>query len=145
MKIVNVSVATALSLTVTLALPLTLAALAQGGGRDVAKEEPEPVRKHPVALPPTAADIKRGKALYKQYDCAACHRIGKTGCAEGVPLDGTGRKRSAKFIADQLRDPEEHVSRNPKAFGADPINLMPPSNLDEREITFIVRYLQSLR
>jgi len=89
-------------------------------------------------------DVVLGKMLYKTNDCAACHSIRGVGCRQGVPLDGVASRRSKRFLSEQLKDPEEHVAKNQKAFGHDP-NLMPQPNLDDREIKFIVKYLMTLR
>lgn len=91
------------------------------------------------------AMIEKGKRLYKANDCAACHKIGKEGCADGVPLDGIGKKRSEKFLTEHLQDPDAHVSKNKAAFGGDPVNLMPALDLDKSEIKLIVQYLKSLQ
>lgn len=94
---------------------------------------------------PSAKEISAGKALFKSADCAACHKIDGKGCEDGVSLDGIGSRRSAKFLTEQLKDPEDHVSKNQKAFGGDPTNLMPKPDLEPKEINLIVKYLQSLR
>ena len=91
-----------------------------------------------------STDVVLGKKLYKMNECAACHSIRGVGCREGVPLDGVASRRSKRFLSEQLKDPEEHVAKNQKAFNRDP-NLMLQPNLDDREIKFIVKYLMTLR
>lgn len=92
-----------------------------------------------------AQEIKEGKALFGAYDCASCHSIDGKGCADGVSLDHEGTKRTEQFILDQLKDPEAHVSKNPKAFGGDPVNLMPKNEFEPNELRLICKYLYSLK
>ena len=92
----------------------------------------------------SAADIAKGKSLFKSYDCAACHRVAETGCEYGVSLDGIGKKRSEQFLFDQLKDPEEHVAKNQKQFPDSPTNMMPKPDLETAEIKLIIKYLKTL-
>lgn len=113
------------------------------GGKRQAKPGSKPgVKSHQVGA---AAEIERGKVLYKANECAACHKIAGQGCEEGVVLDQIGKKRSFKFICEHLKDPDDHVSKNKEAFGGDPVNLMPALHLTDSEIKLIARYLQSLK
>ena len=93
----------------------------------------------------SAEEIRTGKNLYKVHDCASCHSINGEGCKDGMPLDHVGSKRSEKFLYDQLSDPETHVSKNPKAFGGDPVNLMPAPDLEPKQIKPLVKYLKTLK
>ncbi len=93
----------------------------------------------------SAEEVKEGKVLFKAYDCAACHTIEGKGCTDGIALDHEGAKRSEQFIFDQLKDPEAHVSKNPKAFGGDPVNLMPKTDFEPNELRLICKYLHSLK
>ena len=101
------------------------------------------VKSKPKMTP--AEEIKQGKVLFKAYDCAACHIIDGKGCTDGIALDHEGTKRSEQFIFDQLKDPEAHVSKNPKAFGGDPVNLMPKTDFEPNELRLICKYLHSLK
>ncbi len=87
--------------------------------------------------------IRAGQALFRANQCLDCHRVAAQGHKEGVVLDGIGLRRTRKFLQDHLKDPEEHVARNAKAFGGEP-NLMTPPNLNKAEIDDLVAYLMSL-
>lgn len=114
----------------------------KGGKSGVSPAGKPGVKSHQVG---SAAEIERGKVLYKANECAACHKIAGQGCEEGVSLDQIGKKRSFKFICEHLKDPDDHVSKNKEAFGGDPVNLMPALNLSENEIKLIAKYLQSIK
>ncbi|MBX9670433.1 MAG: cytochrome c [Candidatus Obscuribacterales bacterium] len=87
--------------------------------------------------------IARGKKLFQMNGCLDCHKVSGKGFAEGVALDNLRRKRKRAFLVAHIRDPEQHVERNRKAFHGDP-NLMPNPNLSEKEIKLVVDYLLSL-
>src|SRR4029453_11762273 len=85
--------------------------------------------------------IQQGKELFSENQCLDCHLLGGKGCADGVALDDVGRRRTAKFIEEQLADPERHVARAAREFGGEP-NLMTAPNLSKPEIDAIVAYLR---
>ncbi|MBX9688820.1 MAG: cytochrome c [Candidatus Obscuribacterales bacterium] len=93
---------------------------------------------------PDAKLVKRGSSLYLAYQCAACHRLNGKGPEDGVPLDGIGSRRDAKFIKEQLKNPEEHVKKHPEAYQGDP-NMMPNPDLSAEEINAICSYLLTLK
>lgn len=84
-----------------------------------------------------------GASLFKANGCGDCHWAAGYGDKEGVVLDGISKRRSRQFIVSHLRNPEEHVEKNAKAFKGDP-NLMPDPNLSDREIGLIADYLITL-
>jgi mono/diheme cytochrome c family protein len=84
------------------------------------------------------ADRKRGEILIKAYQCNSCHIINGTGAKDGLSLDNL--KRSKKFIADHIMDPEEHVTKNGAPFNFDP-SLMPSHQLTRAECEAIAEYL----
>lgn len=92
----------------------------------------------------TISMVKRGKDLYRQYQCSDCHSIDGQGNLDGVSLDKIGKKRSREFLIEQILDPEKHVENNPKAFKGD-TNLMPPQQLEKAEASAIVDYLKTLK
>lgn len=93
---------------------------------------------------PSSATIKRGKELYRLYQCADCHSINNEGNKQGVSLDKVGEKRSSKFMLEQILDPEKHVEKNARNFNGDP-NLMPAQQLEKDEAEAIVLFLKTLR
>ena len=87
--------------------------------------------------------IQRGEQIFQANQCLDCHLVAGKGCAEGVALDGIGQRRTAKFLEEQLADPEAHVARAAKEFKGDP-NLMTAPNLSKAEIDAVVAYLRGL-
>ncbi len=98
----------------------------------------------PESKPLRSQNLKIGKSLVESEGCLDCHRIAGGGLKDGISLDGIGAKRSARFIRNQLSDPEAHVEKNKAAFDGDP-NLMPKPNLSRKQIAAIVEYLLSLK
>lgn len=84
------------------------------------------------------AERKRGEVLIKAYQCNSCHIINGSGAKDGLSLDNL--KRSKKFIADHIMDPEEHVTKNGAPFNFDP-SLMPSHQLSRAECEAIAEYL----
>ena len=84
------------------------------------------------------AQRKEGEILIKAYQCSSCHIINGKGASEGLSLDNL--KRSKKFIADHIMDPEEHVAKNGAPFNFDP-SLMPSHQLTRAECEAIAEYL----
>ena len=91
-----------------------------------------------------AAAVKRGQSLYRAYQCCSCHVLDGKGATDGVPLDSVGRLRSSKFVRDHLRNPEDHVEKNPQAFKGEP-NLMPEHGFSSSELNDLTSYLMTLR
>jgi cbb3-type cytochrome oxidase cytochrome c subunit len=91
-----------------------------------------------------STQAQAGAALFRANGCFDCHSIHGRGCREGVSLDNIGNRRSKAFLAEQLKNPEEHVNKNQQAFNSDP-NLMPDLNLSQKEINLLVSYLQTLK
>src|SRR6185369_15396951 len=80
---------------------------------------------------------REGQMLFKANGCFDCHSINGQGSTEGVSLSSVGLRRNRKFLEEQLKDPEEHVKKNSKAFNGAP-NLMTNPNLTPKEIKVIV-------
>ncbi|MBI4842377.1 MAG: cbb3-type cytochrome c oxidase subunit II [candidate division NC10 bacterium] len=93
-----------------------------------------------IAAPAVSAPerLGRGKALYSQKGCAACHAIGGVGGQVGPDLSVEGGKPG--------RDMEWHLRhfRNPPAVV--PGSIMPPlSDLTENDLKALAEYMLSLR
>jgi nitric oxide reductase subunit C len=54
------------------------------------------------------ATLSPAAALVKQEDCLGCHALGDRGERIGSRLEWIGARRSARYIADYLADPEAH-------------------------------------
>jgi mono/diheme cytochrome c family protein len=101
-------------------------------------------------LPPTgykastpSRESDKGKALYRSYQCAACHMIDGKGGKLGPPLDGIGGHRGKEFIVAHLLNPEEQMRDYPEVFGGRP-NIMPHLGVSRREAKQLAEYLLTL-
>ena len=84
--------------------------------------------------------IELGEVLYKMQGCSDCHLFRGAGCKDGVVLDTVRKNRDRKFVLAHLRNPEEHVAKNPEKYEGAP-SVMPFPNLSEREVQLITDYL----
>jgi len=53
-----------------------------------------------------AAALSPAAALVKQEDCLTCHALGSLGERKGPRFEWIGKRRSARWIAEYLGDPE---------------------------------------
>jgi mono/diheme cytochrome c family protein len=79
--------------------------------------------------------IERGKTVYNENGCAACHVIGGIGGRTGPSLDGTGEK----YDAEKLRE----ILLNPQTLN--PNTVMPAFEGSEEDLDALVAYLLSLK
>jgi len=88
-----------------------------------------------ASLQVTDVSVLRGKALYKEFDCAGCHRIHGTGEAVGPDLS---------YVGD-IHDRDWHVRhfRNPKSVV--PGSEMPAYGLSEQEMSALASYMMTLK
>jgi ubiquinol-cytochrome c reductase cytochrome b subunit len=88
------------------------------------------------AVPRTDPAVARGKALFAQFGCAACHRIHGTGGAVGPDLS---------YIGDTRPDRDWHYRhfRNPQSVS--PGSIMPQFPLNEQELHDLTSYVLSLK
>jgi len=84
------------------------------------------------SLPQSApADLQadRGKMLWQQHNCTACHQVYGLGGYLGPDLTNSFSKKGPDYI---------------KAFLRNGTNIMPDFNLDEADINALVAYLQNI-
>ena len=79
----------------------------------------------------TPADLQaaRGKMLWQQHNCTACHQVYGLGGYLGPDLTNVFSKRGPDYI---------------KAFLKSGTNIMPDFNLNEHDITALIAYLQNI-
>jgi mono/diheme cytochrome c family protein len=82
-----------------------------------------------------AAATATGKKLYENLGCGNCHQIAGQGGQAGPKLDGTGKRRDAKWLTQKLV--------NPKA--TNPNSIMPPIGKPAKDTKAVVDYLMSLK
>lgn len=88
-----------------------------------------------ASLQQTEPSVLRGKALYKEIDCAGCHRIHGEGEAEAPDLSYVGDRRDRDWLIRHFRDPEAVV----------PDSEMPGFGFNEQELNDLTDYMLSLR
>jgi mono/diheme cytochrome c family protein len=83
----------------------------------------------------TAAQVERGKAVYKEQNCATCHAIGGVGNKRS-PLDGVGTKLNEDTIRKWIVSPRDiNPTVRKKGF----------SSLSKADLDALVAYLRTLR
>lgn len=88
-----------------------------------------------ASLPVTSPSVLRGKALYQELDCAACHRVHGTGEAGGPDLSYVGDTRDRGWLIQHFKDPKSVV----------PGSGMPAYRLSEQEVNDLTDYMLSLK
>ncbi len=81
------------------------------------------------------AAMLRGKVLYKELDCAGCHRIHGQGEAVGPDLSYVGDRRDRDWLIKHFRDPQAVV----------PDSTMPAYGLDEEDLNDLAQFMLSLK
>jgi len=87
-----------------------------------------------VILAAAGSAPEKGKRLFEDFDCFACHRVGDRGRTIGPDLTWIGRRKSQAWETNWLRDPP--------AFK--PGTFMPDFHLSKPAIAALVSYLHTL-
>lgn len=93
-----------------------------------------PLRTQAILSRPDAS-VEKGQALFEDYDCYACHRIGDKGRFVGPDLTFVGVRKTVQWERIWLRDPE----------GFTPGTFMPNFGIPEVAIRDLAAYLHSLQ
>lgn len=89
-----------------------------------------------ASIPVTDVSVVRGKHLYQELGCGACHTIHGEGEAVGPDLSLVGSQRDLAWIQGFLKDPESRI----------PGSMMPGySALTEAELKDLSNYLATLK
>ncbi|MCB0060668.1 MAG: c-type cytochrome, partial [Caldilineaceae bacterium] len=104
----------------------------------VAQQEPPPA--------PASDLAQRGKTVYEEHDCAACHAIAGTDFAGQLGPDLTNLAARRRLAAGMLENNTENLTEwllHPQQIK--PGSLMPATvNVDAEELQALVAYLQTL-
>lgn len=79
--------------------------------------------------------VEKGRALFEDYDCRACHRIGDQGRFVGPDLTWVGARKPAAWERIWLRDPP----------GFKPGTFMPDFHIPEEGVRHLAAYLHTLQ
>lgn len=88
------------------------------------------------AMPKIDPSVARGKGLFAQHHCAACHRIHGEGGKVGPDLS---------YVADQRPDRQWHMRHFRDPQSVTPGSIMPPFQLGEQDLTDLASYMLSLK
>lgn len=96
----------------------------------------------PAAFGQTAAE--KGKQLFQQKTCAACHTIGG-GKLAGPDLAGVTERREEEWLKKWLKSPDTMVMSDPIAKEMLGVYMVPMPNLGltDEEINALLEYLKS--
>ncbi len=89
----------------------------------------------PAVIAAAKTKEEAGAALFKAYDCFACHMVKKVGRTQGGDLSKIGSQRTDKQITAVLKDPK---SAKADAF-------MPSYHLSDAEVAALTAYLLTLK
>ncbi len=88
-----------------------------------------------ASIPTSDPSVLRGKVLYRQLDCAGCHRIHGEGEAFAPDLSYVGETRDRGWLIKHFRDPQAVI----------PGSIMPNYGLNEQEQGDLTNYMLSLK
>lgn len=96
----------------------------------------------PAALGQTGAE--KGKEIFQQKACAACHTIGG-GKLAGPDLAGVTERRETEWLKKWLKSPETMLMSDPIAREMLGIYMVPMPNqgLTDEEIEVLIEYFKS--
>lgn len=88
------------------------------------------------AVPREDPSVARGRALFAQHHCAACHKIHGEGGKVGPDLS---------YVGDDRPDRDWHVRHFRDPQSVSPGSIMPKFSLSDKDITDLTSYMLSLR
>jgi mono/diheme cytochrome c family protein len=91
---------------------------------------------------PVTESSRAGQKLYTELGCAACHSIGGAGGQFGPPLDGIGARRSRRWVAGHITNPQLHTEQFPGEHAGE--SAMPTTSATPEQIEQIVDFLMTL-
>ena len=86
-------------------------------------------------LAESISPVAKGKKLFEDFDCLACHQVGTEGRTIGPDLSWVGKRKTESW--------EENWLRDPSAFK--PGTFMPNFHLSEPALDSLTAYLHSLQ
>jgi mono/diheme cytochrome c family protein len=83
----------------------------------------------------TSEDVEKGRKIYNEKGCQACHQIGPEGGAVGPNLSVVGNRLTTDYIYMHLKDPQR--------WGAS--KVAPNYGFADEEIMYLTKFLTNLR
>jgi nitrite reductase (NO-forming) len=89
------------------------------------------------------AEVEKGKKLFQERGCAACHSIGK-GKLTGPDLAGVTERREEEWLKKWLKSPETMIMSDPvaKQMLQEFMVPMPNQGLTDGEIEVLIDYFE---
>jgi mono/diheme cytochrome c family protein len=145
--------------TTALLLATLLSAFAFGACSKGAEQSPAPEGTAQAAEPGSAlaalkvpdvtystaqADLDKGKEVFTQKGCSACHKIGG-GKLVGPDLKGVTARRDKQWIARMISRPDLMVKEDPTAkdLFKTYMTAMPNQNVPESDLPALMSYLKA--
>ncbi len=89
------------------------------------------------------ADAAKGKVLFYDHGCIACHSIGAVGGHLAPRLDAVSARRTRQFITERISNAKFVIETTTDEYQGRE-NVMPSANLNEEEVRSITDFLMSL-
>jgi len=88
-------------------------------------------------------DLKRGRALFFEKGCSACHSVAGVGGQFAPKLDGVGRREGKDYLTKKMTA-AELLRQNEVDEYSERGTTMPPCNLTKQNMADIAEYLISI-
>ena len=86
-----------------------------------------------------------GSALFRESRCTSCHRALRNGTNMGLSLDGVGSVRTAEWLYDFLKNPEQTYGAPTIDHGAPPKEAAYVSQLPDENLKAIAQFISELK
>ncbi|GAX62436.1 cytochrome c oxidase subunit 2 [Candidatus Scalindua japonica] len=91
--------------------------------------------KSDMSMPSLVQEVEKGKEIYYEKGCQACHQIGLEGGAVGPNLSVVGDRLTPDYLYMHLKDPQRWGSSK----------VAPDYGLEDKEVFLLTRFLLNLR
>ncbi|WP_455223158.1 c-type cytochrome [Kaarinaea lacus] len=86
-----------------------------------------------------------GSALFRESRCTSCHRALRNGTNMGLSLDGVGSQRTAEWLYEFLKNPEETYGAPTIDHGASPKEAAYVSELPDDNLRAMAQFISELK
>ena len=90
-----------------------------------------------------SGDANRGRSLFFEKGCSACHSVEGVGGQFAPKLDGVGRREGLSYLTKKMSAAELLIQGQGNEYG-ERGTTMPPSNLSKQDMADIALYLMSI-
>ena len=92
-----------------------------------------------------SAEGQRGSELFRKSGCTSCHRAMRNGTNMGLSLDGVGSVRTAEWLYDFLRKPEQVYGSETVDHGPSPKEAAYVAALPSDDLHAIAMFISELK